>query len=97
MDEDFLIQDLKQAEVQRKSAKLLDRRPEKPLWREYLETGLLALLAAVLLRLFVVSAYRVSSASMENAMYEGDYLFVNKLAYSFGQPPQAPLSVEYIM
>lgn len=88
MDEDFLIQDIKQAQIQRESARLLDRRPEKPLWREYLETGLLALLAAVLLRLFVVSAYRVSSASMENAMFEGDYLFVNKLAYSFGQPPQ---------
>ena len=88
MDKDFLIQDITQAEVQRESVKILDRKPEKPLWREYLETGLLALFAAILLRLFVVSAYRVSSASMENALYEGDYLFVNKLAYSFGQGPQ---------
>ena len=38
---------------------------------------MIALLAAVLLRLFVVSAYRVSSASMEDALYEGDYLFVH--------------------
>lgn len=89
MDKDFLIQDITQAEVQRESVKILDRKPQKPLWREYLETGLLALFAAILLRVFVVSAYRVSSASMENALYEGDYLFVNKLAYSFGQAPQA--------
>lgn len=56
---------------------------EKPLWREYLEISLLALLATVLLRLFVVSGYRVSSASMEGEMYEGDYLFVSKLAYEY--------------
>ena len=89
MDKDFLIQDITQAEVHRESVKILDRKPQKPLWREYLETGLLALFAAILLRLFVVSAYRVSSASMEDALFEGDYLFVNKLAYSFGQGPQA--------
>ncbi len=37
---------------------------EKSLLREYAETILIALLAAVLLRLFVVSAYHVSSGSM---------------------------------
>ena len=52
----------------------------KPLWREYLETAIIAVVAAALLRFFVVSAYRVSSSSMENSLYEGDYIFVNKLA-----------------
>lgn len=53
-----------------------------------METAIIALVAALLLRIFVVSAYRVSSASMEDCLYEGDYIFVNKLAYDFGNEPQ---------
>ncbi|MEE9441943.1 MAG: signal peptidase I [candidate division Zixibacteria bacterium] len=61
---------------------------EKPIWRQYGETIVIALLAAMILRLFVVSAYRVSSGSMEDSLTEGDYIFVNKLAYNWS-PPQA--------
>jgi signal peptidase I len=89
MEEDFLIQDIKRAETSREARKVLDRKEQKPLWREYLETAIIALVAALLLRVFVVSAYRVSSASMEGSLYEGDYIFVNKLAYEFGTDPQA--------
>ena len=60
---------------------------EKPIWREYIETIIIALLAALILRVFVVSAYRVSSGSMEDTLIEGDYIFVNKLAYQWS-PPQ---------
>lgn len=88
MDQDFLIQDLKQAESQKKVREVLNRRERKPLWREYLETAVVALVAAVLLRVFVVSAYRVNSASMENALTTGDYIFVNKLAYEYGSEPR---------
>jgi signal peptidase I len=59
---------------------------EKSCLREYAETIIIAILVAVLLRLFVVSAYRVSSGSMEDTMQEGDYIFVNKLAYQFSPP-----------
>jgi|WetSurMetagenome_2_1015567.scaffolds.fasta_scaffold45365_1 signal peptidase I len=61
---------------------------EKSLLRQYIETVVLALLAAILLRMFVVSAYRVSSGSMEDTLLEGDYIFVNKLAYH-SAPPKA--------
>jgi signal peptidase I len=88
MDQDFLIQEIKQAETQKEARKVLRKDEPKPLWREYMETAVLALLAAVLLRLFVVSAYRVNSASMEDTLYTGDYIFVNKLAYEFATPPQ---------
>lgn len=88
MEQDFLIQDLKRAETQRQTNLIRRERPQKPIWREYAETAAIALVAAILLRLFVVSAYRVSSASMEGALYEGDYIFVNKLAYEYGTPPQ---------
>jgi signal peptidase I len=89
MEENFLIEDIKRAEASRKARDLRHYKEPKPLWREYLETAVIALVAAILLRIFVVSAYRVSSASMENALYEGDYIFVNKLAYEFGEGPKA--------
>jgi signal peptidase I len=88
MEQDFLIQDLKRAETLRQTNRIRQERPERPIWREYAETAVIALVAALLLRLFVVSAYRVSSASMEGALFEGDYIFVNKLAYEYGTPPQ---------
>lgn len=88
MDQDFLIQEHTQAQTQREAREFMNRRERKPLWREYLETAIIALVCAILLRIFVVSAYRVNSASMEDALLEGDYIFVNKLAYDFGTDPQ---------
>jgi signal peptidase I len=88
MDQDFLIQEIRQAETQKQTRKVLQQKEHKPLWREYLETAILALVAAILLRVFVVSAYRVNSASMEDTLLDGDYIFVNKLAYEFGTEPQ---------
>lgn len=84
MDQDFLLQEHKQFESQQQARQFLNRKRTKPLWREYLETAIFAVGAAVLLRLFVVSAYRVNSASMEDALFTGDYIFVNKLAYQYG-------------
>lgn len=88
MEENYLIQDIAKAEASRKARTVTNRRSQKPLWREYLETAILALVSAILLRMFVVSAYQVNSASMENALYEGDYIFVNKLAYEYDSEPQ---------
>ncbi|MCK5125369.1 MAG: signal peptidase I [candidate division Zixibacteria bacterium] len=66
---------------------------EKPIWREYLETIIIALLAALILRVFIVSAYRVSSGSMEGTLTEGDYIFVNKLAYQWSPPESGDIIV----
>ncbi len=88
MNQDFLIQDIKRTEVQRETDKVLQYKEHKSLWREYLETAVIALVAAVLLRLFVVSAYRVNSESMADSLLGGDYVFVNKLAYEYGSDPK---------
>jgi signal peptidase I len=88
MDTDFLIQEHTQVERQKEARKFLNQRSRKPLWREYLETAIVALVAAVVLRIFVVSAYRVNSESMADTLLEGDYIFVNKLAYEFNNEPQ---------
>ncbi len=88
MDQDFLIQEHQQRTTQQQARKVLQRREQKPLWREYLETGIIALIAAVLLRVFVVSAYKVNSESMADTLLQGDYIFVNKLAYEYGGEPR---------
>ena len=88
MEQDFLLQDIQRAEAEKEARKVRYRRERKPLWREYLETAIIALVAAGLLRIFVVSAYRVSSDSMEDTLLQGDYIFVNKLAYQYGSSPQ---------
>lgn len=88
MTQDYLIEDIKRSQTHKQAERILNKKEHKPLWREYLETAIIALVAAILLRVFVVSAYRVSSASMEGTLYEGDYIFVNKMAYEYGTPPQ---------
>ena len=93
MNDNFLIREQKAKETSRHMREYYERAQKKPLWREYLEVVGIALLAALLLRIFVVSAYRVSSASMEDALLIGDYIFVNKLAYSYREPATGDIIV----
>jgi len=58
----------------------------------YGKTILITLLAALVLKLFVVEAYRIPSTSMENTLYVGDYLLVNKLSYGLHTPRRIPLT-----
>jgi signal peptidase I len=58
--------------------------------KEYGKTILIALLAAFILKMFVVEAYRIPSGSMENTLQVGDFLLVNKLAYGFRTPRRLP-------
>ncbi|MEE8576704.1 MAG: signal peptidase I [candidate division Zixibacteria bacterium] len=87
METDFLIQEHTKTQNQRDVRSFTQKKERKPIWREYVETAVIALVAAILLRIFVVSAYRVNSGSMADSLYEGDYIFVNKLAYDFGTEP----------
>ena len=54
--------------------------------REYLEAILVALIMALILRTFVVQAYRIPSNSMENSLMVGDFILVNKFTYHFREP-----------
>jgi signal peptidase I len=49
--------------------------------REYVEAALWALVITLFLRAFVIQAFRIPSASMENTLLIGDFLFVNKFEY----------------
>ena len=58
----------------------------------YSKTILITLLAALVLKLFVVEAYRIPSTSMENTLQIGDFLLVNKLAYGLHTPRRIPFT-----
>jgi len=49
--------------------------------REYVEAALWALLLTLFLRAFVIQAFRIPSASMQDTLLIGDFLFVNKFEY----------------
>jgi signal peptidase I len=71
-----------------KSCKANSRPTGKAALRSYVKTACIAVLCAVFLRVFLVGAYRISSASMEDTLLVWDCICVNKLAYRFGSQPQ---------
>jgi len=56
------------------------RKPKGPV-REYVEAIVIALSVALLLRFFVIEAFKIPSGSMIETLNIGDFIFVNKLSY----------------
>jgi signal peptidase I len=59
---------------------------------EYMKTIFVTLLVAVMIKVFVVEAFRIPSGSMENTLQVGDFLLVNKLAYGIRTPRHIPFT-----
>lgn len=68
---------------------------KKPVWREWLDAALFAVVAATLIRTFFIEAYTIPSGSMEGTMLINDYLFVSKVAYG-PRMPMTPLAVPLV-
>jgi signal peptidase I len=71
------------------------RQGKKPVWREWVDAGLFAIVAATLIRTFFIEAYTIPSGSMEGTMLINDYLFVSKVAYG-PRMPMTPLAVPLV-
>ena len=60
--------------------------PERPfkksVFREYLESIVVAVILALFIRTFAVQAFKIPTGSMEPNLMIGDHLLVNKLVYS---------------
>jgi signal peptidase I len=54
---------------------------KKKLFREYLEAIITALLLALIIRTFVVQAFKIPSGSMIPTLLVGDHILVNKFIY----------------
>ncbi|MBN1962553.1 MAG: signal peptidase I [Deltaproteobacteria bacterium] len=59
---------------------------KKPAWRESFESIFIAVLAALLLRAFVIEAFKIPSGSMIPTLAIGDQIFVNKYIYGIRIP-----------
>ncbi|OGQ92135.1 MAG: signal peptidase I [Deltaproteobacteria bacterium RIFOXYA12_FULL_58_15] len=69
----------------------------KPAWRESLESIAIAVLVALLLRSFVVEAFKIPSGSMIPTLAIGDQIFVNKLVYGVRIPFTVTRIVDFSM
>lgn len=54
--------------------------------REWLEAILIAFLLAIVLRTFLIQAYKIPSGSMEPTLAIGDHIMVNKMRYGLRMP-----------
>jgi signal peptidase I len=60
---------------------------KKSVFREYLESIVVAVILALFIRTFAIQAFKIPTGSMEPNLLIGDHLLVNKLVYS---PSLAP-------
>jgi signal peptidase I len=66
---------------------------KKSVVREYAEAILVAVLLALLIRTFVVQAFKIPSGSMIPTLEIGDHILVNKFVYRFTDPVRGDVIV----
>ncbi len=59
---------------------------KKSVFREYAEAAAIAILLALIIRTFVVQAFKIPSGSMEPTLLVGDHILVNKFIYGVKIP-----------
>jgi signal peptidase I len=60
----------------------------KSAYREWLDAGIFAVIAATIIRTFFIEAFTIPTPSMEKSLLVGDFLFVSKLSYG----PRTPIT-----
>lgn len=63
---------------------------KKSIAREYTEAILIALLLALLIRTFIIQAFKIPSGSMETTLLIGDHILVSKFTYGTHVPNEIP-------
>lgn len=63
--------------------------------REWADAIVFAVIAATIIRTFLIEAFTIPSSSMEKTLLNGDYLFVSKLSYG-PRVPLTPLSIPFV-
>lgn len=69
-----------------------DAKPPKSVVREYAEAFLIALLLALLIRTFIIQAFKIPTGSMIPTLLVGDHLLVSKFSYSVHVPNEVPFT-----
>jgi len=75
----------------------IDKRKKiKKTWvREWVDAIIFAVIAATIIRTFLIEAYTIPTSSMEKSLLRGDFLFVSKIAYG-PKAPNTPLSFPFV-
>ncbi|MBA3827707.1 MAG: signal peptidase I [Taibaiella sp.] len=68
---------------------------KKPVWREWLDAALFAIIAATIIRTFFIEAYTIPTGSMEGSLLVNDFLFVSKMSYG-PRVPMTPLAIPLV-
>jgi signal peptidase I len=68
------------------SGKVVEKGKSKSLVREYTEAIVIAILLALVIRAFVVQAFKIPSGSMKSTLLIGDHILVNKFIYGIKIP-----------
>ena len=69
--------------------------PETGTARSWVDSIIFAIVAAHLIRMFLIEAYKIPTSSMEPTLQIGDYMFVSKMHYG-SRIPITPLSLPLI-
>jgi signal peptidase I len=67
-------------------------KPQKTVVREYAEALIIALVLALLIRTFIIQAFKIPTGSMEPTLLVGDHLLVSKFSYSIHVPNEIPFT-----
>lgn len=69
--------------------------PHKSVLREYAEAIVIAIVLALVIRVFVVQAFKIPSGSMIPTLLIGDHILVSKLAYGLQWPQDCQFDVGF--
>jgi len=61
--------------------------------KEWVEPIIIAVILALIIRTFVVQAFKIPTGSMRPTLMEGDRILVNKFVYKFTQPKRGDVIV----
>jgi signal peptidase I len=70
-------------------------RPKKGQVREWADAIIFAVVAATIIRTFLVEAYTIPTSSMEKSLLVGDFLFVSKISYG-PKLPNTPIAFPFV-
>jgi signal peptidase I len=70
-------------------------RVKKSQVREWTDAIIFAVVAASIIRIFMIEAYTIPTSSMEKSLLVGDFLFVSKLSYG-PKLPNTPLAFPFV-
>jgi signal peptidase I len=73
-----------------------DNRPEvkRTVVREWVDAIIFAVIAATIIRTFLIEAYTIPTSSMEKTLLVGDFLFVSKISYG-PKIPNTPIAFPF--